>query len=389
MQNKLVLLPLALLWVGVFPTLMPTTPQTGERGPALPPSLLAVAPLSNPPPEKQETPAVNSPAAPITLPHFEPRTPAWRTLLILAVPRDLWSDDLQGPDPGKVGAWFGEHGREWFQDSLAPELREFFLRVTYGQVPLDIEVTPWLRLPQDRTAAAPLPYTEERMLEARDALREARKLYPLEDYRALIVLDPTSPTDPRFAAEWREAWGKFYPRADAGTSAIIAGVFHGGTRSEPDPVAATARILAHEIAHAVDFARDGHYDLLDNTGSNFCLHGLPEGGEPWLCPFNEAALLNIGPRTVGPGDHLLKPVEEGPGNGLRVPAGASEIFLEYRLAANPLVAGQEGPALLAWRVNGGRAELVEALREPGRSLRTGTPVELLTLGAGGAEVRVG
>ncbi len=370
MQIKLALLLLAL---GTFPVLAQPTPQIGERGAAALPPLLADAPLSNP-----------LPAPPAAL----PAAPAWKTLLVLAVPRDLWSEGRQGPDPEKAGAWYAGHGREWFRDSLAPELRDYLLRITYGQVPLEIEVTPWLRLPQERTAAVPLPYTGERMLEARDALREARKAYPLEDYRLVVVLDPTSPTDPRFAAEWKEAWGKFYPRADAGMSAVIAGVFHGGTASEPDPAVATARILAHEVAHAVDYARDGRLDLLDNTGSNFCLHGLPEGGEPWLCPFNEAALLNVGPRTAGPGEHRLKPVEEGPGNGLRLPAGASEIFLEYRLTANPKVAGQEGPALLAWRVGGGQAELLEVFREPGRSLRAGVPVELLTMGPGGAEVRV-
>lgn len=330
-------------------------------------------------------PAESPSAPPVAL---LPKAPAWKILVVLAVPADLWSESLQGPDPEKVSGWYEDHGRQWFQETLGPELREYLLRVTYGNVPLDIEVTPWLRLPKARTEAAPFTYIEDRLFEARDALREARRAYTLENYALVLVLDPTSPGGARFADEWSKAWGMFYPQVEPGTDAIITGTFHGGTSTESSPEVATARILAHEVLHAVDFARDRRYDLHDNTGSSFCLHGSPLGGEPWLCPFNEAAALGIGPRSVGAGEHRVRPVEEGPGNGLDVSSGAGRVFLEYRNTANPGVGGQEGPVLLVWRVSGESADLTDIFREPGRSIAAGLPVEVLSLTAAGAEVRL-
>lgn len=378
------------------------TPRNGERD-AVSAPLPETLPLSAPPASRREagggsaadsTPAADeeiaetdATAPPSPLPSFAPRAPAQRVLLVLAVPKDLWSEERQGPDPAKAGAWHAANGPEWFRDVLAPGLRDYLLRVTYGLVPLDIEVTEWLPLPKARGEDAPLSYVGERLFELRDALREARKAYRIESYDIVAVVDPTSPA--ALPGEWADAWGRFYPNAEPGLHAVVTGVFHTGTRSERDPAVATARILAHEILHAVDYGRDGRHDLLDNTGSNFCLHGPPTGGEPWLCPFNEAALLGVGPRTAGPGAHTLAPVEERAGSGLRVPSGAAEVFLEYRLTANPKVAGQEGPAVLVWRVSNGEAALAGLFREPGRSLRAGLAVEVLSMGPAGAEVVLG
>ncbi|MBI4361717.1 MAG: hypothetical protein HY558_00935 [Euryarchaeota archaeon] len=299
-----------------------------------------------------------------------------RVLVVLAAPRDLATPR----GPVEVHPWHGENGARWYSGVLAPALERYVERVTYGRVALRVDVTPWLALPETRGV-----YAESRNLQMWRAVEAASQGRGVSAYDVVVVLDPTSPYDANYSSDWDRApgWGWFQPgcyqtpgekkRVDC----IFTGTFYTGNGHVKSPGEVLVKILAHELAHALDFRANGRYTLLDNQGEEYSLMGRAYAGEPLLDPANEELLLGSRgtPAEEGRG-FRLEPRETGAGKFLTISGTRGHYYAEYRRELVEGLRGYSQPGLLLWSLQGDRLQLDAVVRgagehtlEPGKVLR--------------------
>ncbi|MBI4362822.1 MAG: hypothetical protein HY558_06565 [Euryarchaeota archaeon] len=313
-----------------------------------------------------------------------------RVLVVLASPSDLYEPSLGRPSPALVDPWYGDHGAEWFREVLAPRLTWYMDSLTYGRVKLEVETTGWLRLPLPLRSPGSISYMDSRDLWVQQALQAAEKRMtaPVD---VVVVVDPTSPYDPRFQDVWSRSpgYGWFQPQCRGAMACIVTGTFYGGNGYARDPEGVMVRILAHELAHYLDYRGRGRYTLLDNQGEEFSLMGRAYSGEPLLDPVNEERLLGSRPRSLGRarGEVTLEPRENGQGRSLRF-AGDKDYLLEYRLQQIP--GAEPRPAVLVWSLGQGAGgetlSLEHRFQGPGEAEVGGLRVRLASMGPGGARV---
>ncbi|MBI4362609.1 MAG: hypothetical protein HY558_05485 [Euryarchaeota archaeon] len=304
--------------------------------------------------------AAPPPPAPVfTGPEAVQRERATHSLLIvLAVPFDLWSPQYAGPDPALVDPWYAAHPAEWFRGTLAPALRDYFRNLTYGRYTLGIDVAGWHRLPRPRRVPGQVSYADSRELEIRDVLEAAQreKTNPFS-YDFVVVVDPTSPFDPRFQQDWNAAQGvaSFHPWSYRAVNSVLTGVYYSGNGYEGDPLVLLLRGLAHELSHALDYRLHGRQELYDNLGDRWDVMGPLYGGNPPYSPPNERILLDSRLSPLGPFGQTvrLEPRENGPGRAREFSVGNDRFTLEHRRVCIPRSFDEDHPCVLLWHELGG------------------------------------
>jgi len=327
-----------------------------------------------------------------------------KVLIILGVPFDLWSDEANGPDPEQVSNWYSSNGVEWYRNTLAEEITSYYNRITYGRYVLSINVTDWYRLPFPRYIEGQKSYAEDRWLEVKHAVQAAEENYTVDNYDFVVVIDPTSPYSYEFKDDWTQdaggnsskatVWGWFKPNVYHSKGAVFTGTFYSGNGYFSEPLPVMTKIIAHEISHAIDYSKDGKYQLLDNQGDEYSLMGKAYGGEPPLAPYDEETLLGTDSRGLSSANAsvLLEPRENGPGQAVKFYSGGKEYFVEYRLVEAPGFKQEEKPAVLVWSLSGvgvhNSATLENSFHAPGEFENSGVSIMVHDIGSATANVTI-